>query len=176
MASKREPMSDKKTADQYVVRTKNLKAEDATHIEHLLNPNSEVRMHPISAFAGMQRLHMHLVRVPAGKESYTPHAHTVQEECAFILEGNGTLDINRETTPIGSGDYIGFPTDGAAHHILNTGTTDLVYLSSGERTATEVVKFPTHNKIGVFTDGNVRFVDADSGNVHSRREFVKPKS
>ncbi|MGH1352857.1 MAG: cupin domain-containing protein [Methyloligellaceae bacterium] len=168
-------MSDKKTAEQYVIRTRELNPDEATHIQHPLNPDSDVRMHPISAFAGMQRLHMHYVRVPAGKESYTPHAQTLQEEYVFIIEGNGTLDINGEQTPIGPGDYIGFPTDGAAHHILNTGTEDLVYLSAGERTDVEVVDLPTHNKIGVFTGRAVQFFDKDSAQSLSLKDFVRQK-
>jgi uncharacterized cupin superfamily protein len=76
--------------------------------------------------------------------------------------------------PLGPGDYMGFPTDGTVHHLRNVGDTDLVYLMGGERTATEVSRFPSISKVGVFDRGRVSFFDEASVTVLSTEQW-RPK-
>ncbi len=42
---------------------------------------------------------------------------------------------------------MGFPTDGTAHCLKNTGGEDLVYLMGGERSEVEVAHFPHLGKV-----------------------------
>lgn len=163
---------NKSGADRYIVRTQDLDAAEAALFKHPLNPNSEILLHSLSDRVGMARMHLHLGRIPAGKESFLPHAHGSQEEFLFILEGTGTMEIDGERAAVGPGDYAGFPVDGAVHHLINTGTDDLVYLMGGERNSTEVSRFPTLGKIGIWADGVMRYVDADSGQAFSVDDFI----
>lgn len=140
-------------AQKYLVRSKGLPAAEARHIRHPLNPNSDIHIQSLSDRVGLQRSVLSLARVPPGKESFIPHAHSVQEEFVFILEGEGTAEIGDQAVKVGPGDYLGFPIDGVAHHLRNTGTTDLVYLMGGERTPLDIGRFPTVGKMIVFDMG-----------------------
>ena len=144
---------------KHLVRTPALKAEDATRIRHPLNPNSEVYLHSLGDRVGMQRMQLHLARLKPGKESFIPHAHGLQEEFIYILEGEGKALLGDVEVTVGPGDYMGFPTDGVVHHLRNDGPGDLVYLMGGERTTFEVSRFPTIGKRAVFDGQTATFYD-----------------
>ena len=157
---------------RHLVRTGTLTPDDAVRIRHPLNPNSDVRMLPLSDRVGMARVQLSLARVPPGRESFIPHAHSVQEEFLFILEGRGTAQIGDVMVEVGPGDYMGFPTDGVIHHLTNTGDVDLVYLMGGERTATEVSVFPAIGKMLTVADGQVRVFDTEAALHLTREDFL----
>jgi uncharacterized cupin superfamily protein len=153
---------------KHLVRTKSLGPGDYLHVSHPLNPASEIRMCRLGDRVGMLRAHLSITRIPPGKESFLPHAHATQEEFVFVLEGRGVAIVGDAQVEIGPGDYLGFPCDGTVHHLKNTGETDLVTLMGGERTATEVSRFPTVGKVGVFTLDRVAFFDEASATVLPR--------
>ncbi len=163
----------KRKPEDYVVRSRSLADAESVPIRHPLNPQSDVRLQMLSDRVGMQRVQLSLGHIPAGKESFVPHAHCTQEEFIFILEGQGRLEIDGQAVALGPGDYVGFPTDGAVHHLINDGSEDLVYLMGGERTAVEVARFPTLGKTGIWADGAMRYVDQDAGESYSVQDFVK---
>ena len=160
---------------RHVVRTGELRREDATHVRHPLNAKSEIYIHPLSRRAGLKRAHLNLGRIPPGKESFIPHSHAIQEEFIFILEGEGTVLIGDTRYAVGPGDYVGFAIDGVTHHLINTGTRDLVYLMGGEHTDIEVARFPSIGKTAVFDlgVGSVQLFDADKAETISLTEWVK---
>src|ERR1041384_1872603 len=94
------------TLPLHVVRTRELRPEEATHVRHPLNPNSEIFIQALSRRAGMKRAHLNLARVPPGKESFIPHSHALQEEFIFVLEGEGTVTIGGVAVTVGPGDYV----------------------------------------------------------------------
>ena len=146
-----------------LVRTRSLGAADYVRVRHPLNPRSEIHVALLADRVGMQRAFLSIARMPPGKESFLPHAHSQQEEFLFILEGRGLAAVGDQQVEVGPGDYIGFPTDGTPHHLLNNGPTELVYLTGGERTAVEVSSFPSIGKLAVFKDGAATFYDDGSG-------------
>lgn len=148
-----------KAPEEYIVRTKNLTPDQFTPIKHVLNDNSSVHMAMLSQKIGLERIGIHLGRIPAGRESFMPHAHQFQEEFIFILEGQGEVDISGKRAPVGPGDFVGFPTDGAAHQLHNTGETDLLYLMGGESGKGDIVEFPSVKKFGMAFNGTMHFVD-----------------
>ena len=129
-------------------------------------------MHPISQATGLERQVVSLARLPPGNESFLPHAHTFQEEFVFILEGNGKAILGDEEHPVGPGDFVGYPCDGVPHQLRNDGDTDLVYLMGGERTPFEIAKFPSVDKVGVFTQEGVTMYDKDEGRVLGFGDYV----
>ncbi len=153
-------MSDPK----HLIRTGKLDWETARHARHPYNEKSEMRGFALADMVGQKRTPVHLLRVPPGKETFAPHAHAVEEEWVFVLEGAGTATLDSVDYAIGPGDYLGFPTDGVIHQIRNTGAVDLVYLTGGERGAVEVATMPSLGKIAVFQNNAVTFFDADSAN------------
>ncbi len=162
--------------DKYVVRTSQIPVERTFHFSHPFNTNSEMRILPLSDRTGMKNLGVSLGRIPAGKEGFLPHSHMGQEEFIFVIEGEGTLSIDGESTNIGPGDYAGFAIDGAVHHLVNNGSQDLIYLMGGERTSTDVARFPTIGKSGFWANGTMHYVD--DGDVTSLKpeEFAASKS
>jgi uncharacterized cupin superfamily protein len=164
-------MSDPK----HIVRTRTLTNADYILIRHPLNPASEIHMARLSDRVGMQRAHLSITRLPPGKESFLPHAHALQEEFVFVLEGRGLALVGDTEIEIGPGDYLGFPTDGTVHHLRNTGEADLVCLMGGERTLTEVTRFPSIGKVAVFDRRRVSFFDEASATVLSQDEW-RPKT
>lgn len=136
---------------KHLIRTRNLKAADFRTIGHPYNPMGLVSLSALSDRAGMKRVHLALARLAPGKESFAPHAHQAEEEFVFVLEGRGTAIHGDERFEIGPGDYIGYPTDGLAHAIINSGTEDLVYLMGGERSEVDVVHFPAAGRRIMFT-------------------------
>ena len=120
-------------------------------ISHPLNPNSQVFFRAfatsgggksLSEVAGLQRLGVHLVRIPPGKESFAYHSHHTEEEFVYIVSGRGIAEINDREVEIGPGDFLGFRTPGCAHHIKNPFGEDLVCLMGGERREIEIAEFP----------------------------------
>jgi len=55
------------------------------------------------------------------------HAHQVQEQVYYVLEGEGVLTIDGEKHLLRSHDYVYLP-PGVRHSFTNTGTGGLVFL------------------------------------------------
>lgn len=147
------------TDPKHLVRTQGPAAAPAFHVRHPFNPRSQVFMTRLSDPAGMTRQGVNLARVPPGKEAFVPHAHTLNEEWVYVLEGHGVVLLGEHEHAIGPGDFVGFPIDGTVHHITNTGEQDLVYLQGGERRDGDAGRFPTLGKLGIMLgDGTMRFV------------------
>jgi uncharacterized cupin superfamily protein len=157
---------------KHLVRTRGLDPADAVRVRHPLNPNSEVSLQRLAERTGMSRVVVTLARVPAGKESFIPHAHLRDEEFLYVLEGQGLALIGDAEVAVGPGDFMGFPTDGTPHHLKNTGSTDLVYLMGGERSPVEVARFPTVGKVAVLAAGGVQLFDESSARLMSFADFL----
>ena len=161
--------------EQYIVRTSQVPTERMFHFSHPLNADSKMRLLPLSDAAGLKRLGVSIGRIPPGKEGFLPHAHAGQEEFVFVLEGEGRLSIDGETATIEPGDYVGFPTDGAVHHIVNESSEDFVYLMGRERTTTNVAFFPTVGKAGFGANGAMHYVDATVVEAYRPQDFAATK-
>jgi uncharacterized cupin superfamily protein len=120
-----------------------------------------MRMVPLGDAAGLQRLGVSLIRVPPGKESFIPHAHAIEEEFVFVLEGKGRVVLDGAAHAIGPGDFVGFPTDGVVHHLVSDGPGDLVYLTGGERSPVEIADMPSIGKTQVLRNGGISMFGAD---------------
>ena len=157
---------------QAVIRTRDLPADAGFRARHPLNPNSELNFIPLSRMTGMQRCHLSMGRLPPGKESFATHDHARQEEFIFILDGTGRLTLGKEEIDLGPGDFVGFPTDGTPHNLLNSGQTDLVYLMGGEGGDIEVARFPDAGKLMVMTGDTIRLFDEDAAETFTMQEWI----
>jgi uncharacterized cupin superfamily protein len=99
-------------------------------------PRSDEAMAPSRAVgkaAGLQRIGLHLVRVPSGTRTSWPHAEEDEEEFAFVLEGEVDAWIDGELHPMRKGDLIAWPAGtGICHTILNDGDEEALLLAGGE--------------------------------------------
>ena len=71
-------------------------------------------------------LHLHISQIEPGSWSHPPHTHD-GVEAFYVLEGQGTLEIEGAHQLIGAGEAAVFdPTK--LHGLLNTGTTPMRYI------------------------------------------------
>jgi len=105
----------------------------------------------LGALIGARKLGVSLAIVPPGKRAFPRHAHHVNEEMMFILEGEGSYHCGAESAPVKTGDLIAAPPgDGAtAHQIENTSGKPLKYLTFSTRLDPEVVEYPDSGKFAV---------------------------
>ena len=156
-----------------IIRTGSLDKTQAFHTRHPLKPeDTDMYLHPLGEAAGLQRQMVTLARLPVGNESFLLHAHTFQEEFVFILEGTAIAVIGDEEHPVGPGDFVGYPCDGLAHQLRNTGDQELVYLMGGERTPFEIARFPREGKVGVFSSAGVTMYDEAEGHQLSFSDYL----
>ena len=87
-------------------------------LAHPLNPQSEMHAVSLGDTAGMERMGVHFVRIPPGKESNVYHRHFCEEEWWFILSGHGVAEIDGEEHAVGPGDFMGFSTPSVARPTL----------------------------------------------------------
>jgi uncharacterized cupin superfamily protein len=149
--------------DKHIVRTADVDWSKVWRGRHPFNPASEMKLVPLGDAAGLQRVGVSLIRIPPGKESFIPHAHALQEEFVFILEGAGEAVLDGVRHAVGPGDFLGFPTDGVVHSLVCTGPGDLVYLTGGERSPVEVAEMPSIGATQVMSHGRLRLFRKDGG-------------
>jgi uncharacterized cupin superfamily protein len=128
---------------KYLLTAADIDALPEARSRHPLNPNSDVRLRPLSEVVGMQRVHLTLARIPPGQESFAYHAHEADEEFLYIVSGRGRAEIGDETVEVGPGDFRGFA------------TPSVVYLMGGERSRVEVASFPRAGKRIVFSGSGI---------------------
>lgn len=106
---------------------------------------------PIATLIGANKLGYNITIVPVGKKAYPYHAHLVNEEMFFILEGEGTLRHSDQLWQVKQGDIICCPIGkDHAHEISNTGGVDLKFLAVSTMEEPEIGIYPDSKKYGVF--------------------------
>ena len=157
--------------DPHIIRTAGTDWSTVWRGRHPFNPASEMQLLPLGRSSGMKRVGVNLIRIPPGKESFIPHAHAVQEEFVFVLEGAGEVVLNGVTHPLAPGDFVGFPTDGVVHSVVSKGPDDLVYLTGGEGGSIEVAEMPSIGKTTIFRPGRMTLVGTDGVEELSEAEW-----
>jgi uncharacterized cupin superfamily protein len=98
---------------------------------------------PLGDLFGLRNFGVNLTRLPPGTASALRHAHALQDEFVFILEGEPTLVTNTGDTPLSPGMCAGFRAGtGDAHHLVNRSGADVLYLEIGDRTPGESADYP----------------------------------
>jgi uncharacterized cupin superfamily protein len=108
----------------------------------------------LSAGTAAARLGAGFDIVAPGQQSCPYHYHHAQEEMFVILQGEGTLRVAGQHLAIQAGDVIFIPPGpDYPHHILNTSSAPLHYLSISTRESPEVCVYPDAGKVGSFAPG-----------------------
>ncbi|HWA89934.1 MAG TPA: cupin domain-containing protein [Rhizomicrobium sp.] len=98
---------------------------------------------------GLNTLGCMLHIVPPGKMAGPYHRHHGCDEMFFIIAGTGEYRIGEKRIQVAAGDCLGAPAGGAAHQLINTGTTELRYLGLSNNGAADVCEYPDSGKISV---------------------------
>ena len=95
---------------------------------------------------GLKRVAVNYEVLQPGDRSSWPHAHSVEEEFIYILEGEPQIWINGEVYELGPGDCVGFaPGTGDAHCLINNTDRVVRALVVGEREAAgDKIFYPKH--------------------------------
>jgi uncharacterized cupin superfamily protein len=115
---------------------------------------------------GLTRFGVNLTRLEPGSMSALRHAHAVQDEFVYILEGEPTLVTDAGETQLSAGTCAGFPAgDGDAHHLVNRSDRDVWYLEIGDRTPGDAVSYPDDDLAAALVDGRWRFTRKDGSDL-----------
>ena len=108
----------------------------------------------LSEKIGGKKLGYNITNVPPGKRSCPYHNHLVNEEMFFIIEGEGTYRYGGTEYQVKAGDIIAAPAGGSetAHHLLNTGKTNLKYLAVSTMESPDICEYPDSGKFLVNSD------------------------
>ena len=94
----------------------------------------------------MKNIAVWLERMPAGKRSSWPHAHSIEEEFVFVLEGNPIISLNGEEYKAKTFTGIDFKAgSGIAHTLINKSDDYIYYLCVGEcEPKNDKIYYPEH--------------------------------
>jgi uncharacterized cupin superfamily protein len=111
---------------------------------------------------GLKNFGVNLTHLAPGAVSALRHSHAKQDELIYIVEGEPVLITDAGETKMKAGDCAGFRAgSGDAHHLVNRGKTNVVYLEIGDRTPGEAVVYPDDDLDMAVIDGKMRFTHKD---------------
>ena len=101
---------------------------------------------PFSQKMGLKKLGIHHEVLLPGRRTSWPHAHSDEEEFAYVIEGNPDVWINGNLYFLSPGDGVAFPAGtGIAHTFINNTQDNLRLLVIGERSKLDSkVYYPMH--------------------------------
>lgn len=112
---------------------------------------------------GLSNFGVNLTRLAPGAMSALRHAHTVQDEFIYLLEGHAVLITDEGETPLSPGMCAGFKSGtGNGHQLVNRSNADVVYLEVGDRSAGDAATYPDDDlKASLSPDGKYLFTHKD---------------
>ncbi len=113
---------------------------------HFLNNNAVRTNKSLGDLTGITGFGFHIIEVPPGCDSTEMHVHYFEDECVYVLSGQGTASIGAKTYAVAEGDFIGHPAATEAHKLENTGTEVLRCIVVGERLDHDVADYPRLGK------------------------------
>jgi GST-like protein len=96
--------------------------------------------------AGLANVGVSRGRVAPGEATFAYHAHTLDEEWIYILEGRGVARIDGANVELAAGDFVAFPVPSVAHQLTNPYADELVYLFGGDDHGVDLLDYPDLGK------------------------------
>lgn len=111
---------------------------------------------------GLKNFGVNLTRLKPHAMSALRHAHTMQDEFIYILEGRPTLVTDDGRLELAPEMCAGFNAgSGNAHHLVNETNDDVVYLEIGDRSRGDGATYPDDDLEARMVDGGWRFFRKD---------------
>jgi uncharacterized cupin superfamily protein len=131
---------------------------------HFNNPNAKRLNRSLGDATGITGFGVHMIEVQPGDFTSEHHLHYHEDECVYVVSGNGTVFIGDEAYLIEAGDFIAHPKATEAHSIQNTGNVPLICLVVGERLTHDVCDYPRLNK-RMFRNKDMPWMMTDIDNI-----------
>ncbi len=117
--------------------------------------NYEYTQRLLTPERGESRCQVSRYEIPPHKSSYPYHYHAMNEECFYIVSGQGLVRTPQGEAPVRPGDFLYFPPgESGAHKLTNTSDTEtLVYIDFDVEHELEVAFYPDSGKLGIWGKG-----------------------
>ena len=113
-------------------------------------------------FFGLKNFGVNLTRLAPGGETALMHAHSMQDELVYVLQGHPTLVTESCEIRLEPGMCAGFPAQGEAHHVVNRTDEDLAILEIGDRSKGDQARYPRDDLQAVMDEsGRWKFLRKD---------------
>jgi uncharacterized cupin superfamily protein len=117
---------------------------------------------PLGDVFGLANFGVNLTRLAAGAVSSLRHAHSVQDEFIYILQGYPTLHTDEGHLKLSPGMCAGFrAATGNGHRLINETSDEVVYLEIGDRMPGDQGSYPDDDLQAVSVEGVWRFTHKD---------------
>jgi len=113
-------------------------------VQAMLGPRLSGRTkRPLGDLFGLTNFGVNLTRLAPGAATSLRHAHQLQDEFVYILQGTPTLHADAGAVPLEPGMCVGFKAgDGNAHCLRNESTAEVLLLEIGDRTPGDSATYP----------------------------------
>jgi len=140
-----------------------LRAQASSYPEPFAGRMAGREKQPLGDVFGLTNFGVNLTRLKPGGQSALRHAHSLQDEFVYILEGTATLLTDAGETVLTPGMCAGFKAGtGNGHCLINRSGADVVYLEIGDRTKGDAGSYPDDDIVArMGTDGRWRFTHKD---------------
>ncbi len=100
----------------------------------------------IGSLLGLKKIAINYEILQPGDRTSWPHAHSVEEEFIYVLEGKPEAWINGEIFPLISGDCVALPAGtNLAHSVLNNSQEVVKLIVVGQqKVLTDKIYYPLH--------------------------------
>lgn len=116
----------------FIVSTADVPEEAPGQYPHSDEPLSSGR--PLGSAAGLQRMGVHIERLPPGRRTSWPHAEGDEEEFVYVVEGEADVWVDGHLHHVKAGDFVGFVAGtGISHTVINNGDKDALLFVCGEK-------------------------------------------
>src|SRR6516162_219329 len=120
-----------------------LKLSELKSFDYAFGPGIGGKMADVGRTVGSKTIGLTIQTIAPGRFSSRRHKHLFQEELLIVMSGEGTLHHGDQRIPMSAGEGVCYlPEDPEAHCFENTGTSDLVVWSFGNRFPHEVAIYP----------------------------------
>ena len=138
-------MSDS-TNDTYLIKKSDIDGMAGLDKTHFLNDKAKRNNKSLGDLTGLTGFGFHIIEIDPGFESTEQHCHYHEDECIYILEGEGTAVIGDEHFDVGAGDFIGYKAGGLSHTLRNTSDKMFKCIVVGQRLYHDVADYTKLNK------------------------------
>jgi len=158
---------------RYLVQKQDIENMDGLQKIHFLNPNAQCTHRSLGDLTGLTGFGFHLMEVQPGYDTTEFHFHYNEDECVYVLSGEGTAQVGDEVFSISEGDFLGYRKGGSAHTIKNTGSEALRCIVVGQRLDSDVVDYPAKEK-RIFRTQGLKWKVVNLSDIEDRPIVTKP--